>query len=98
MVRQLCLLIAFTFLFIVSKAEKISQASEPTWLYKTSPNYSKKPESKDISNGYYLELLDRQVNIETSAEYLHIVRHIVNESGVQNASEVSVSFNPNINK
>jgi len=66
----------------------------PTWLYKTNPSLDKKPEARDISNGYYLELMDEQVNIALQTEYTHFIRHIVNESGVENASEVSVSFSP----
>jgi hypothetical protein len=47
-----------------------------------------------VSNGYYLELLDNQTHLGNQTTYTHFTRHIVNESGVQNASEVSVSFAP----
>ncbi len=94
MVRQLSIFLILTISVLFSRAEIISKSAEPNWLYRTSPNFSKLPALKEISNGYYLDLVDRQVNIEKGEEYHHIIRHIVNESGVQNASEVSVSFDP----
>ncbi|HSC38339.1 MAG TPA: DUF3857 domain-containing protein, partial [Chitinophagaceae bacterium] len=44
--------------------------------------------------GYFIELADQQVNLLNNTAYTHVIRHIVNTSGVQNASEVSVSFSP----
>src|SRR4051812_7313921 len=77
-----------------SALDKVVINSEPLWLHGINPNLDKKPDSRHISNGYYLELVDRQVNLFTSTEYSHFIRHIVNETGVQNASEVSVNFSP----
>jgi hypothetical protein len=98
MVRKICFFVVLSLLVLFSNAENVSLAPEPDWLYKIAPNFSKTPSVKDISNGYFLDLLDRQINIEKSSEYIHITRHIVNESGVQNASEVSVSFDPSYQK
>jgi transglutaminase-like putative cysteine protease len=90
--------IGIVFLFCLSVhhllAGNISMAPEPRWLYTISPDPSRKPSSKEINNGYYLQLIDRQTNIGQQTVYTHLVRHIVNETGVQNASEVSVSFAP----
>ena len=67
---------------------------EPAWLYKIAPMAGKTPPANTIANGYYLELADQQVNLTGNTTYTHIIRHIINTSGVQNASEVSVSFSP----
>jgi transglutaminase-like putative cysteine protease len=75
-------------------AGNISISPEPRWLHTISPDPSRKPSAKEINNGYYLQLLDRQTNIGQQVVYTHLIRHIVNETGVQNASEVSVSFAP----
>lgn len=75
-------------------AQKATISPSPEWLYKTTPDLSKIAEKKTISNGYYFDLLDIQTHIASQTEYRHFIRHIVNESGVQNASEVSVSFAP----
>lgn len=100
MLRKLVLfsLFASCMCVCVNAADKVSITSMPTWLYKTNPNLDKKPEARDISNGYYLELMDEQVNISQQTEYTRFIRHIVNESGVENASEVSVSFSPEYQK
>lgn len=66
----------------------------PAWLYAIHPDLDKKPAHDDISNGYYYELLDLQTNLLQNTEYTHYIKDIANESGVQNASEVSVTFAP----
>ncbi len=66
----------------------------PGWLYPTHPNFQKKPAADDISNGYYYSLYDLQSNLNCNTDYTHYIRDISNESGVQNGSEVSVSFAP----
>jgi hypothetical protein len=74
--------------------EKVHIGALPSWLYPVRPNPDKKPVARDISNGYYFEWLDFQTNLLTNTEYTHFIKHIVNESGVQNASEISVTFSP----
>src|ERR1700710_1447980 len=92
--------IAFCFLLIslvpfhLAAIEKVNIGALPSWLYPIRPNLDKKPVARDISNGYYFECLDFQTNLLTNTEYTHFVKHIVNESGVQNASEISVTFAP----
>ncbi len=86
----------FFFNFLMAQEFKFS--AEPTWLYKIKPDFNKKPTEKNISNGYFLELVNRQTNIAAETEYIHIIRNIINESGVQNASSVSVVFSPDYEK
>lgn len=87
--------LAFLFCFFIAKAtDNISISQEPVWLFPVKPDLNKKPDSREISNGYYLELLDRQREVSSQTIYTHFIRHIVNETGVQNASEVSVSYAP----
>jgi len=75
-------------------SEKVSINPEPLWLYKVNADLTRKPSAKSISDGYYMDLIDHQVNLVNATEYMHFIRHIVNQSGVQNASEVSVTFSP----
>ncbi len=79
-------------------AEKVAVTAEPLWLYKVEAGNTKSPSPGAVSNGYYIELTDHQVNLAMQTEYLHSIRHIINESGVQNASEVSVTFAPEFQK
>lgn len=72
----------------------VNTGAIPQWLYAIHPSLNKTPSDEDISNGYYYNLLDFQSNLTCNTEYTHYIRTIVNESGVQNASEVSVTFSP----
>lgn len=66
----------------------------PDWLCNTHSLSIKIPDRDDISDGFYYELLDLQSNLSCRTEYTHYIRNIVNGSGVQNGSEVSVTFSP----
>ncbi len=83
----LCSLLAFA-------KDAVRIGPEPRWLYKTNPALQKVPNSRDISDGYYLNLFDEQCNLPEKTTYTHFIKQIVNESGIQNASEVSVTFSP----
>lgn len=98
MLRKLALaLITLTCDLIVS-AQQPSIQPAPSWLYPVSPDHGRKANEKEISDGYYFGLMDVQVNIPAQTEYNHIIRHIVNETGVQQASEVSVTYSPEYQK
>ncbi len=72
----------------------VKTSALPAWLYTIRPDLHKSPAREDISNGYYYQLYDFQSNLTCNTEYTHYIRTIVNESGVQNGSEVSVTFAP----
>jgi hypothetical protein len=91
------LIVLFSTLCSFAK-DKPQIASEPSWLYPSKPDLSKQPDLKKVSNGFYLELLDQQINLPTQTAYNHYIRKIVNESGIQNASEISVTFSPSYQK
>ncbi|HTE10505.1 MAG TPA: DUF3857 domain-containing protein, partial [Chitinophagaceae bacterium] len=82
----------------IAMAEKVAVTAEPQWLYKVEAGNTKSPSPGAVSNGYYIELGDHQVNLAMQTEYRHTIRHIINESGVQYASEVSVTFAPEFQK
>ncbi|HMF72378.1 MAG TPA: DUF3857 domain-containing protein, partial [Flavitalea sp.] len=92
--RILSFLLLFFITEFVSAKDKPQISSEPLWLYQVKPDLSKQPDLKKISNGYYLELYDKQINLRNQTTYTHYIRKIVNESGIQNASEISVQFAP----
>src|SRR5579872_3485148 len=66
----------------------------PSWVTPVVPDRNRQPFPKDISNGYYYELQDQQTDLLLQTEYFHSIRHLVNRSGVQDGSEVSVTFAP----
>ncbi|MES2277583.1 MAG: DUF3857 domain-containing protein [Bacteroidota bacterium] len=66
---------------------------KPTWLSTYKP-YDKRPSERSIENGYFLALVERQIDVDRRADYRHYIRVIVSETGIQNASQISVSFDP----
>jgi transglutaminase-like putative cysteine protease len=77
-----------------SALPSVHTAPAPAWLYAVHPNLDKKPVQRDISDGYYYQLFEEQTSLLSNTEYTHYIKHIINGSGVQNASEVSVTFSP----
>lgn len=70
-----------------------TSGAEPAWLQKFRL-VDKKPAAKDITDGYYLFLYERQNNLETNESYNHFIREINSGTGVQNGSEISISYDP----
>ncbi len=66
----------------------------PDWLVAIHPDVSRQPSPEEISDGYYYELQDEQTNLLRNTEYTHFIKHIINATGVQGESEVSVTFSP----
>lgn len=78
----------------ISALPTVKTGSLPVWLSAIHPNLDKKPAPGEISDGYYYQLFDHQTNLPAQTRYTHYIIDIANESGVQNASEVSVTFAP----
>jgi transglutaminase-like putative cysteine protease len=72
----------------------VKTGARPGWLYAIHPDWHKTPAREAISDGLYYDLLDFQTNLTCNTDYTHFIRNIVNQSGVQNGSEVSVTFSP----
>jgi hypothetical protein len=76
---------------LASPSVRISPA--PSWIVPVSPA-GKAPSSREFSDGYYIAFSDNQVNLDKKTTYFRSIRQIVTETGIQNASEISVSFEP----
>jgi hypothetical protein len=71
--------------------------AEPSWIVKINPKtYTVK--AKDVTDGYYIKLYEDQNQGELKEIYRHIIREIVSQSGVQNGSEISITYDPNFEK
>ncbi|RFS23330.1 DUF3857 domain-containing protein [Chitinophaga silvatica] len=92
------LLVLITLITFSVNAQKVSTSQTPGWLVKYTPDLSKKPNIKNISDGYYLLLLEEQHNEELKSVYHHYIRHIVSEAGIQNGSEISIDYDPQYEK
>lgn len=74
--------------------DKVQIAPGPGWLFPVKPELTRVPASRTISDGFYYVLIDDESNLLTNTEYTHYIKQIVNETGVQQESEVSVTFSP----
>lgn len=87
-------------LFIVCYNDSIAKdagptvASEPGWITKRTITYNKTSLDKLASDGYIEMNFENQVNLADQSEYFRICKKILSQSGVQNASQISISFNP----
>ncbi len=95
MFRKLIFLSTITLLatWLSSEAKpSVKKAPTPSWVVQHNTKSTQKVNKRDINNGYYLTFYDEQINIPLQSEYTHLIKHIQNESGVQNSSEISISF------
>ncbi len=60
-------------------------SAKPTWL-STCKLYSQRPSARNIENGYFYALIEQQIQVEKQADYHHVIKEIVSETGIQNAS------------
>ncbi|MES2827022.1 MAG: DUF3857 domain-containing protein [Bacteroidota bacterium] len=95
------LLFAFSLLISLSSFSQGKNFSinrtEPKWKITIAPQ-QKKPAAKDISDGYFLSLYENQNHIELQEDYTRIIREIVSDAGVQNGSQISVTYDPGYQK
>lgn len=99
-VLKIFFLFTLTVLFLESSAQRKNFSTfktEPAWLRKVV-TVNKKPANKDIQDGYYLFLFEKQNNLETNEYYHHLIREISSGNGVQNGSEISIAYNPSYEK
>lgn len=93
--RQIILLIllltTFSFQYVCG-APKATVGSSPSWLLQRNPDMSRKVNSREISSGYYYTLYDIQVNVAEQTNYTRYIAVITNKTGVQNHSEINISF------
>ncbi|WP_439697599.1 DUF3857 domain-containing protein [Mucilaginibacter sp. AW1-7] len=70
---------------------------KPGWLSVCKP-YDQRPSARTIEKGYFFALFEQQVHVELQANYHHVIKEIVSETGIQNASQVNVSFDPSFQR
>lgn len=77
----------------VSASPAVRISAAPSWVIPVIPG-GKAASPKDFSDGYYILFSDMQANLEKKSTYFRYIRQIATESGIQNASEISVSYEP----
>lgn len=75
-----------------NKNFRINKA-DPIWIQKIKPK-QERPADKDISEGYFSSFYGNQNHVELEEEYIHLIREVVSDAGVQNGSQISVTYDP----
>lgn len=96
--------ILFIFFILASKFTVTAQGKNfsisrntPPWIVNVD-HEGARPKEKDISDGYFILEYENQNHAELQEEYTRIVREIVSDAGVQNGSQISVTYDPSFQK
>lgn len=91
------LALCFVPFYLSAQSPTVSSGPKPTWVSNPAlNNYT--PPLREIKDGYFLRQIEQQIHVDEQASYVRVVRDIVSETGVQNASEISISFDPTFEK
>lgn len=90
----------FLLIFQISFCQnsKITSAKKPDWVTIKHTDYNKTSLDKDAQDGYIDYAFEKQVSLATQTSYIRTVLKIITQAGVQNASQISVSFDPSFEK
>jgi len=87
-----CILLAQINLFAQSAKPKTGPV--PSWVVKNNFDYSKTSLDKEATEGSLDVFFEAQVSLAEHCRYIRQCKKLISQSGVQNASTVSVSFDP----
>ncbi len=79
---------------IYSLPDKPSISKVPAWVTKNNIDYNNVSLDKDAADGYINISFETQVSLADQSKYFFYSKKIISKSGVQNESQISVSFDP----
>jgi transglutaminase-like putative cysteine protease len=79
---------------LFSYAGKPTISAEPGWIVKNAIDYANTALDAEATDGYIDINLEIQVSLANNCEYFRRSKKVISETGVQNASQVSISFDP----
>ena len=79
---------------VFSQSARVAVAREPEWITKNAIDYYRTSLDKHATDGYIDIDFELQVSLTEQCEYVRRSKRIISQAGVQNASQVEVSFNP----
>ncbi len=91
-----CLFLAAGLFFCITVAaqKKPVTGKEPAWITVESPDYNNSRLNREAEDGYIDLDYQKQVSLGTQSVYIKQSFKILSEAGVQNKSQVSISFDP----
>ncbi|MGE8292793.1 MAG: DUF3857 domain-containing protein [Sphingobacterium sp.] len=87
-------LAAFSWSFGQTSIQKVAS---PSWLRSVTKKPIK-PNLDDISDGYYYELIEHQINLASQTKYYKDIKVLFDQSGIENLGQVQVTFDPHFQK
>jgi transglutaminase-like putative cysteine protease len=96
---KLCIVAGFLFCITLKAQNKELHAEkEPSWVTINAIDYSNSRLDHEAEDGYVDLVYEKQVSLEQQSIYYKIAIKIISEAGVQNKSEISISFDPSYEK
>jgi hypothetical protein len=72
----------------------LSVSNAPSWVTRNNIDYSKTSLDKDAAEGNIDIAVDIQISLADQSKYFHYCSKIISQAGIQNGSEINVSFDP----
>jgi hypothetical protein len=88
------LFIFIFFCFFQVSGKGVSVGPTPEWVRKVKIEKRNEPNASQVAEGYTYLVRDFQDHIGKQIAYYHYARKIFTETGVQNASEISITYDP----
>ena len=83
---------------IQASESRYTIASVPTWVEDVKATLTTPTRSVATDDDIRVLLFDKQINVDTEERFIHVARAVLNESGVQNGSQLSFEFDPAFQK
>src|SRR5271157_1960090 len=87
-------LLSFQYFAAGLYSNSVNITPVPAWVVSEKIGNETRSFSNEADSGYQYLLVDTQENTLEDTCYSHVVYQIVTEAGVQNASDISVSYDP----
>jgi len=78
-------------------AQHVSIKPAPAWVTQYKPDVTAKPDARSAASSYYL-LIDKQDHVPRQMDFRHYAYKLLTTEGVQQMSDISVSFDPSFQK
>lgn len=77
-----------------SASRQVRSDNPPAWVESIGAGEPLQTDHHDLPGGQSLALFDQQINEVTTQCFVHVVKDIVNETGVQSGANLTFSFDP----
>lgn len=88
----------FISLSSIGQKQKLSIAKKPEWATVSNINYNKSNLDNEAQDGYVDYAFEKQVSLAQQTIFYRTILKITTQAGVQNASQINISFDPSYEK